>query len=73
MTGRDTDADVPGGECDTRLDARQQMQPADVTEERCEICPPNWPHTLPNHGCPLHLVRPVMVSPRHEDGFGVFL
>lgn len=39
MTGRDTDADVPGGECDTRLDARQQMQPADVTEERCEICP----------------------------------
>lgn len=43
MTGRDTDADVAGGECDTRLDARQQMQPADVTEERCEICPPNWP------------------------------
>lgn len=29
--------DVPGGECDTMLDARRQMQPSDVTGERCEV------------------------------------
>lgn len=30
--------DVPGGERDTMLVARRQMQPTDATGERCEIC-----------------------------------
>lgn len=30
--------DVLGGEHDTMFDARQQMRPKDVMEERCEIC-----------------------------------
>ena len=39
LKGWDTDAVVPSGDCNTMLDARQQMQPTDVTRRGVKFAP----------------------------------